>query len=201
MVRRFQERFIKLLPIFLIFSIGCSAGNTVSSSIKESDSSDLSVIEEIDGIKIIQTTDNGDDVVEDAKGNHITFRVEDFEIHFSVMNYKTNVTDLFPAKSELSGRCAMNSSDEESMDLVVSSSYAKDTEGSNTANLYEFITYSIANETATVQTEGLEGRLSENINPDVQSFFETDEVIPLCKELHEVVQAYRQLRKDGNYSF
>lgn len=190
MEHRLQERFVKAgLGLFLIVGAGCSA-NTVSS------------VEEINGVKIVKTTDRGDDVVEDARGNQYTFTVENDDlISFYVRDYKTESTDLFPVKNEIDGNLSdqLDENGEATGSILtvsLSSSTAEDTDGTDSAFFLELVYYSVEDETVSFYTENLEDRVDENIDPEVRNFLETDEVIPLCKELNEVVQAYRQLKND-----
>lgn len=50
----------------------------------------------MDGVKIIQTTDAGDDVVTDNNDNQFTVKQEEGLIEIYCLSYKTATTDMLP---------------------------------------------------------------------------------------------------------
>ena len=175
---------VLLISILCVGSSGCSSD---SGSLKES-----SNIDEVNGVKIVKTTDAGDDVVTDNNGNQFTLKQEEESIHVYCPNYKTETTELLPVM-EIDGSYATDlelNEHEFMLDI-------KDSGTGNTQwNFWMSYTYDSKDDvlTWTNVREDLGTDISDNSDEEVKNYLESDNMKSLCNELIVTVKAYQQLK-------
>ena len=186
MVRRFLEQYINLtFTCVLVLSsvgFGCTT-NPVSA--------EESSRKEVDGVKIVQTTDAGDDVVTDNHGNQFTVKQEEGSIEIYCLSYKTETTDLLPVM-EIDGLYAT--------DLEMNEhEFMLDVKGSGAGNTIDFwmsYTYDSNDDVLSWKNvlEDLGTSTSDNPGEDVKNYLESDNMKSLCNELITTVKSYQQLK-------
>lgn len=187
MARWFLGRYINCLIACLlalsVFGGGCLASTSASDK--------TSSQKEVDGVKIIKTTDAGDDVVTDNNGNQFTVKQEEIVIHIYCPNYKTETTDLLPLM-EIDGSYATDfelNEYEFMLDI-------KDSGTGNTIDFWMPYTYDSKDDvlTWTNVREDLGTSISDNLNEDVKNYLESDNMKSLSNELIATVKVYQQLK-------
>ena len=182
---QFQEHYTKhclvsLFCLFLLFT-GCTRQENPSSP---SDSE----------VRIVKTTDNGDDVIQEEHGNQLTVRTKDSIIQFYTTDYHTDATELLPFKNEISADyCTDPQLSSVSFNVSIVFQSAPDTEGTDTAYLNQ-ICYFDQGHRFSMQEEGKSERINSNLRQDLTDYFETDQCSSLCEELFETVQEYMKLK-------
>lgn len=187
MARGFLERYINCVIACIlalsVLGIGCSASTSASDKTLSQ--------KEVDGVKIIKTTDAGDDVVTDNNDNQFTVKQEEVAIHIYCPNYKTETTDILPVM-EIDGSYATDLElNEHELMLDV-----KDSGTGNTMNFWMSYTYDSNDDVLSWKNvlEDLGTSTSDTPSEDVKNYIESDNMKSLCNELITTVKAYQQLK-------
>lgn len=187
MVLRFLERYINCWIVFVLALSFFAGGCSVSTSAADKTSSQ----KEINGVKIIKTTDSGDDVVTDNNGNQFTVKQEEESIHIYCLNYKTETTELLPVM-EIDGSYATDlEMNEHEFTLDV-----KDNGAGNKIDFWMFYTYDSNNDILSWNNvkEDLGTNDGDNLDEELKNYIESDNMKSLCNELITTVKAYQQLK-------
>lgn len=186
-MRRFLERYINCVIVCIlalsVFGGGCSVSTSASDKTSSS--------EEMDGVKILKTTDAGDDVVTDNNGNQFTVKQEEGSIHVYCLNYKTETTELLPVM-EIDGLYAT--------DLEMNEhEFMLDVKGNGAGNTIDFwmsYTYDSNGDVLSWKNvlEDLGTSTGETPSEDVKNYLESDNMKLLCNELITTVKTYQQLK-------
>lgn len=183
--RKCIRRWIAVTMLLLLSGSGCSKESV--SSVFENASSR----KEVDGVKIIQTTDAGDDVVTDNHGNQFTVKQEEGSIEIYCLNYKTETTDMLPVMEVDADYYTESEISEYDFTVTV-----KNSGTGNTAKFWMTYNYDIDDDSFAWKNvyNDLGTDISDKPDEDAMNYLESDNMKTLCDELITTVKAYQQLK-------
>ena len=187
MGRQFLERYINCVIVCIlalsVWATGCSAAPSASEK--------ASSQKEVNGVKIIQTTDAGDDVVTDNNGNQFTVKRNEGSIEIYCLNYKTETTELLPDMEVDAYYYTDFEISEHDFELTL-----KNSDTDDESKFWVTYTYDIDDDTLTWKNvyEDLGTGTGNTPGEDVKNYLESDNMKSLCNELITTVKRYQQLK-------